>query len=256
MGVWDLYENRISARGSSKRETFLRRKQHALTAKLSESLSYHSVIVDGIACAAAIINSDNLDEKTIYSTTAGEIKGGSVVEWMDNHWLVTELDANTEIYTKAKMVQCNHLLKWIDDEGRICEHWCIVADGTKYLTGEYENRTFVVTRGDSRISVTVAKNEDTVKLGRENRFLIDDPESSEKLAYVLSKPLKIGWIYNTDGVYSFVLQEAVSTDYDNHELGIADYYKHFPKEAAAQTTPGGSISSDNSSDNNGKKVWL
>lgn len=256
MSIWDSYENRIAVRGNSKRETFLRREQHMLFSKLPESLSYHSAIVDGVACDVAIINSDNLDEKKIYSTTPGEIKGGSLVEWMDNHWLVTELDANSEVYTKAKMTQCNHLLKWIDDEGKICEHWCIVTDGTKYLTGEYEDRNFVVTRGDSRISVTIAKNADTVKLGRENRFLIDDPDSSDKLAYILSKPLKVGWVYNTEGVYSFVLQEVVSTDDDNHELGIADYYKHFPKESITQTPTKVAIASDNNTNDNGKKVWL
>lgn len=256
MSIWDSYENRIAVRGNSKRETFLRREQHMLSSKLSESLSYHSVIVDGVACDVAIINSDNLDEKKIYSTIPGEIRGGSLVEWMDNHWLVTELDANSEVYTMAKMTQCNHLLKWIDDEGKICEHWCIVADGTKYLTGEYEDRNFIVTRGDSRISVTVAKNEDTVKLGRKNRFLIDDTDSSEKLSYTLSKPLKVGWVYNTDGVYSFVLQEVATTDYDNHELGIADYYKYFPKELITQTPEKPSSPLNKNADGSGRKVWL
>lgn len=256
MSIWDSYENRIAASGNSKRETFLRREQHMLSSKLPDSLSYHSAIVDGVACEVAIINSDNLDEKKIFSTAPDVIKGGSLVEWMDNHWLVTELDVNTEVYTRAKMVQCNHLLRWIDNDGKLCEHWCIVADGTKYLTGEYEDRNFVVTRGDSRISVTIAKNEDTVKLGRENRFLIDDPDSAEKLAYVLSKPLKVGWVYNTEGVYSFVLQEVASTDDDNHELGIADYYKHFPKEPAIDVPETSVISPDNNISNNGKKVWL
>lgn len=61
------------------------------------------------------------------------------------------------------------------------------------------------------------------------RFLIDDPETPHKLAYTLSKPLKAGLTYNQDGTFKFVLQEVTATEDDNHELGIADYYKYFPK---------------------------
>lgn len=98
------------------------------------------------------------------------------------------------------------------------------------MTGEYEDRNFVVTRGDSRISVQLAKNRFTNGLNRENRFLIDDEDSPHKLAYLLTKPFKKGAIYNGDGTFKFVLQEVTATDYDNHELGIADYYRHFPKK--------------------------
>lgn len=118
------------------------------------------------------------------------------------------------------------------------------------LTGEYEDRNFIVTRGDSRIAVTIAKNEFTTKLGRRNRFIIDDPKSLQPLAYALTKPLKPGHTYNDMGVFKFVLQEVNTTDDDNFELGIADYYLHFPKPDSGETpdTPPDSRP--------GKKVWL
>ena len=34
-------------------------------------------------------------------------------------------------------------------------------------------------------------------------------------------------MYGGKGVYKFVLQEVNTTDDDNEELGIADYWKHF-----------------------------
>lgn len=258
MSIWDSYESRIAASGRSKRESVLRRELHMLSAKLSDSLSFHSVEIDNATQEVAITNSDNLNEKTIYSLPSDVVKGGGLVSWMNNHWLIVECDANTEIYTKAKMRQCNHLLKWIDADGKTHEQWCIIEDGTKYLTGEYEDREFVVTRGDSRIAMTIARNEDTVKFCRESRFLIDDPESQEKLSYLLTKPLKVGMVYNTDGVYSFVLQEVVSTDDDNHELGIADYYKYFPKDPYP-TQPDNEesiVDPENNIDEDGRQVWL
>lgn len=255
MGVWDTYESRISARGGTKRGAALRRETRMVGTKVKDNLSYQTVTIDDVAQEVAIINSDNLNEKTIIALPGEDIGHGSLVYWMDNYWLITERDANTTVYTRAKMMQCNHLLKWVSDDNTIHEQWCIIEDGTKYLTGEYEDRNFVVTRGDSRIAMTIARNEHTVKFDRECRFLIDDTESDHKLAYLLTKPLKLGATFNNKGVFKFVLQEVTATDDDNHELGIADYYKHFPKASAdggdESTTP-----DDNVSDDTGKKVWL
>lgn len=105
--------------------------------------------------------------------------------------------------------------------------------------------------------MTIAKNENTAKFGREHRFLIDDPDSGDKLAYLLTKPLKVGKTFNGSGIYSFVLQEVVSTDDDNMKLGIADYYKHFPRMTQSDSPIAQEyINKDTSSTNGGKKVWL
>lgn len=96
------------------------------------------------------------------------------------------------------------------------------------LTGEYVDRNYVITRGDMRLSLTISKNESTSKLNRDTRFLIDDTSSGEALAYSLSKPLRVGNVYEEEGVFKFVLQEVNSTEYDNKELMVADYYKYFP----------------------------
>ena len=248
MDTWGLYQERIGVKGTTKREALLKRETRMLKSKLPDGLSYHNVLINDVEQNVEIINTDNLDTKYIISLPGEDIDCGSTVEWMDNHWLVIEKDANTEIYSKAKMLQCNFLLKWVNDNNEIQEQWCIVEDGTKYLTGEYEDRNFIVTRGDSRISMIISKNSETLKFNRESRFLIDDPESGEQLAYSLTKPLKVGQIYNGKGVYAFVLQETATTENDNQELGIADYYKHFSKSPTDDDTV------DNTS--NGKKVWL
>ena len=72
------------------------------------------------------------------------------------------------------MKQCNYLLRWIAEDDTVVERWCVIEDGTKYLTGEYGDNDFIVVRGDSRISLTLAKDEYSIQLNRNNRFLIDD----------------------------------------------------------------------------------
>lgn len=249
MNGWGLYEARMSIKGETKRQEHLNRERRYQDRKIRDSLSFHTALVDDVEREVAIINTDNLNTKFIYSMPGEDIIAGSMVSWADNHWLVTERDANTEVYTRAKMIQCNFLLKWVDPDKVIHEQWCIIEDGTKYLTGEYEDHDIIVTRGDSRISMTIAKNEYTTRFDRKSRFLIDDPESTHMIAYGLTKPLKLGSVYNGDGVFKFVLQEINTTDLDNQELGIADYYAYFPKNASAENSSAGDDDSE-------RRIWL
>lgn len=130
MSIWDTYERRIDNHGSTMREVALKTEWHALNTKLKDSLSYHHLVINGEEKDMAVINSDNLNQKTLIAMPGDDIRLGSLVEWMDNRWLVTERDANNEVYTKTIMLQCNHLLKWVDADG-IHEQWCIIEDGTK-----------------------------------------------------------------------------------------------------------------------------
>lgn len=269
--IWRTYQDRITAHGGNIRNASLLREQRLLNTKLPNTLSYFTVDIfpqkhgyninseaaleHKIVQNVAIVNSDNLNEKTLFSLPSEDIELGSLVSWMNNYWLVVERDANTAVYTRCKLLQCNHLLRWVSADKEIMEQWCVIEDGTKYLTGEYEDKDFVVTRGDSRISMQIARNMYTVRFDRECRFLIDDEESPHKLAYLLTKPLKRGLTYNNDGTFKFVLQEVTATEYDNHELGVADYYRHFPRNSSKDDdvptdTPADDIPS------NRKKVWI
>lgn len=131
MSVWDIYQNRIKAHGCTKRNSTLIREQRNLLNKTKDSLSFHTVIVDGKPRNVSIINSDNLNEKTMLSLPCEDFECGGYVEWANNHWLITEKDANNEVYTRVKLLQCNFLLHWIDKDNVIHEQWCVIEDGTK-----------------------------------------------------------------------------------------------------------------------------
>lgn len=234
MSAFDTYNAYIQAKGGNKRNAAMQREERYILRHLVDSMSYHTAIVDGEERNVGIINSDNLNEKSIISMPGEDLRHGALVEWMDNRWLITDRDANTTLYCKCKMIQCNHLLKWINPDDEIIEQWAIVSDGTKYLTGEFEDKNFIATRGDTRLSCTISRTKESLRLNRQSRFIIDDPDSDEQLAYVLTKPLRMGWTYNNNGIFTFVLQEVPTTDYDNMELKIADYYKHFPDEYPAK----------------------
>lgn len=257
MNPWNTYENRIYTKGKTNRETSLLREQRFLRTKLPKNLSYKTAVIDGEERNLAIINSDIFTMKTLCSMPGEDLPHGGLVSWADNHWLITDKDPDNEVYTKCTMNQCNYLLRWIARDGSIVERWCIIEDGTKYLTGEYADHDFIVTRGDARIAMTIARDEYTLQFNRESRFLIDDYESSDVLAYRLSKPMKTGNVYNNKGVFKFVLQEVATEDDDNFDLHIADYYKYYPKKSQNSgsiiTTENDNIVAD---EKNGKKVWI
>lgn len=145
--IWGAYQNRIDAHGGSIRNASLVREVRMLNMKLPNSLSYHTVDIFPQAHGynidsdesmqymlrqnVAIINSDNLNEKTIIAVPGEDLELGALIHWMDNYWLIVERDANTEVYTKGKLLQCNHLLHWISPNKEIMEQWCVIEDGTK-----------------------------------------------------------------------------------------------------------------------------
>lgn len=147
MGVWDTYAARANVRGDTKRETHLRREIRNINRKVPESLSYDTVIIyppeygynitsdemmeHRIEQQVAMIDSDNLDEKTLLAMPGDDVTHGSLVFWMDNYWLVIERDPNTTVRTKCKLQQCNHLLQWMLPDGTVAQQWSYVEDGTK-----------------------------------------------------------------------------------------------------------------------------
>lgn len=131
MNPWATYCSRIASRGGTRREARMRREARTLSGKYPGSFAYHEMLIDGDIQKVAVINSDNLNLKTLCSLPGEDLRHGSTVSWMDNHWLIIGRDANNELYTKAAMQQCNYLLRWISKDGEIVERWCIVEDGTK-----------------------------------------------------------------------------------------------------------------------------
>ena len=230
----------------------LNREKDYLWRKSLSSLSYYEVQINGVQQGLSIINSDVLNQKKIYSLPDESILAGSLIEWNHCYWLVTEVDPNKEVYTRAVMAQCNHILRWITKDGVIVERWCIISDGTKYTVGETtSSNENSMSLGDTRISVALARDEHTVQLTREFRFLIDDIESDTVLAYRLTKPFKIGGVFSGHGVMNFILTEVNTEDSDNLDLRIADYYKYLPKSGVIKPPMQPPKNIDN-----GKKVWL
>ena len=232
MSVWSTYEARLNMSGGSagdpKRDSALDHAQSRISRKITASLSYNTVKINGVDRQISVKDiTGDYTTKKIFSMPGETLPHGELVEWEDSMWLLTEVDAHHALYTEGMMRRCNYYLRWIDESGNVIGRWCVVEDGTKYLIGEKTEDIMAI--GDARISVTIGKDRDTNKLNRGRRFLIDDMDSDEVLAYQITKPNKLFNVYNGRGVFRFILNEVNLTDDDNVELRIADYYSWKPR---------------------------
>lgn len=220
MEMWEAYQERLGVTGEE-RDMRLNYTQKSIAHRICNSLSYHQVMINGTEQAVSILNRQDLSEKIICALPGERLIHGGIVDFAQNKWLITELDANNKVYERGIMLRCNHVLRWIGKDGTLKEKWCVIEDGTKYLIGEKSED--IMSIGDARIALTIGKDEDTIELHRGMRFLIDDGDSQDVLAYQITKPNKLFNIYNNVGVFKFILNEVNITKNDNIELRIADY---------------------------------
>lgn len=227
MNIWDVYQARLEVNGTTKRERTLRQTQSYISNKITDSLSCHKVVINEVEQTVSILNKrEDVTSKKICALPGETLQHGAIVDFADSKWLITDLDANGEVYASGTMQRCNYLLRWLNKYGVIIEKWCIVEDGTKYLIGEKAKDMMSI--GDARIAITVGRDSDTVDLGRGKRFLVDDLDTKLPLAYQITKPNKLFNVYNNNGIFRFILNEVNMTDNDNVELRIADYYNWEP----------------------------
>lgn len=224
----ERYQTRMRAKGALPRESWLKNTQAWINTKLPASLSYYTAEIDGEERQCAIISSRHDTMKKIIAMPGETLTNGTYVKWMGEIWLITSVDPQSEVYQSGSMTQCNYLLKWVNDSGEVVSRWVIALDGTKYLTGEYDQNT--MTLGDSRLQLTMPRDDETVLVNRGARFLIDDPDANQPMAYELTKVNRSGAVYGGHGVFVHMLSEDNRQDgNDNYDLMIADYEKRIGK---------------------------
>lgn len=229
----DNYKEWVGSSEAPKREIIKARAQARLLRKHPASLSYKTVLINGVEQLVSIVDTTDLPKKKIFSMPGESLIHGGLVDWEESKWLITEINAHNELYNEGRLERCNHLLKWKDDYGYLQERWCIIEDGTKYLIGEKDgsiDHNTVMTIGDARLALTIAKDDATRKFRRGTRFIIDDVDADEALAYEITKSNRLFNLYDDVGVYRFILNEVVITDDDNMDIRVADYESRGYKE--------------------------
>lgn len=131
MGAWTDYEAVRQVNGFPQREMRVQHTRENIARRMMNSPSCREVLIDNVLQTVCITHTAELDVKKIYSLPGEHLEHGGLVDFANNKWLITELDADNIAYEKGLMQQCNHILRWISKDGVLKEKWCYVVDGTK-----------------------------------------------------------------------------------------------------------------------------
>jgi hypothetical protein len=151
------------------------------------------------------------EDRKIFFALDSDAKRGSFIKHKNRYWLVLTKVESNEGYLNAKITECEHILKWINEENTTQEQPAYIIEKSKTSVGITENKHMVV--GDTGFIVWVQNNSETQKINRDKRFIIND--LAFKTVYVdrISRQGVIGLI---------VSEDQINENYDNTNNGIAD----------------------------------
>ena len=101
----------------------------------------------------------------------GTCKAGMYIKYKDRYWLIVGLVDDNQIYEKAILHLCNHMLTWMSDDGKIHQRWCKIQSASQYNNGETSNMNFTI-RSD-QLMIFMPDDDESLMLDDGVRFVID-----------------------------------------------------------------------------------
>lgn len=219
---WELYEARLLHKGQTERERVVARERATLTRKGRDSVALKEVEVHGVTQSLFIHATDVSSEKT-FNTLPGEtVELGDVIFWNKMHWLVTNVDFDDEITRNGRIQQCNRQIRWQNPKtGQIIERWCLATK--PYTSNIHEG--MVVANSNREYKVQIGFDEETILVGLNRRFLLEQIDNEPKAYEVVSVDTITNRYEDAGG--GFLVWNLSQHEYnpatDNAELMIADY---------------------------------
>ena len=229
---WTLYDRRLTAHGNTPRERTRNYAIYNIDLLDNASVAYMTAEVflpneiTSFEQDFVFLKSDDTAMKYIIARHGESITCGSIVVWSKHKWIVTDVDVDDDLYAKGTITKSNYTLSFTLPDGTEVSKPAYIRDVTKYLVGE--TRKDIITIGSSRMSVTVAKDNDTALIKRGTRFLIDDVDASSAIAYEITKIDRVTGLIDSDGIYKFLVVETNVREGDDLAYMIPDNSGYTP----------------------------
>lgn len=249
---WDLYEQALTVQGDTRHDRVIAQTKRIINQRTPNSPGYKTVLIDGIEQNVVITASTELYHKKINALPDEHIYAGSIVEWNNHHYIITETDTEDDIYQRGEMYKCNVYLKWQNEKGEIIGRYGFTEDISQFAAGTVAGK--VMDSLQQVFKIAFPCDDETIKLRRDKRFLLDiDPANPS--AYILTNRNVVSGNYTVedvsgDGVSAppkfngkdkiiyVTLSATQLSEKDNLELMIADYFD--PKTLQLPTATSGS----------------
>lgn len=245
---WTLYNTSLTVKGDTRRDRAIFETKRSIKKRSVRSPAYKTVLIDGEEQDVVITSSTEKYHKKINALPDESIHMGSIVEWNNSHFLITDTDVEDEIYQSGDMYRCNVYLKWQNEKGEIVGRYGYSEDISQFASGEVESKVMI---GIEQVFVIKFPcDSETIKLRRDRRFLMDIV-TDEPNAYILTgrNVISGNWTAGdvsgkefdgTDKVLTLTFTQTQLSEKDNCELMIADYFD--PSTLGEQTVTQGSCS--------------
>ena len=224
-----LYRFLSGIDGTTQKEQIANRTRRRIKHNAMKNPSFKTVRFEKVERQLAIISQQNNDPhvKTVCAMPNEKIYEGQIFTWNKSHWLISELDVDSDIYMRGTAHWCNLLLKWQNENGDIIERWCY----TSVNTSDGKAIGSIINLTDGYYKVYLPLDNETRKLRINKRFLINI-DNSIPVAYELTSVDVITSIFDEKQKHGIVIinieKSERADDRDNYELMIADYFEPNP----------------------------
>lgn len=238
----DRYTARMNLHGTTQRERMKNRLINNLNNKVSASLSYKDVLLNGEETQLVINTGTKPYYKEFQSLPNQKVVMGDYVEWSNRTWLVYEADADDEFYIDGKMYECNYVLYWQNNKGEVIRKPCFVQNASSYNNGEEDGK--VITLASNQFMVWMPLDDDTIILRNGKRMFIDNYKDAPS-CYKLTRPDTVSMKFGEKGcTYYIFTQTETNTDSDKlvtledgTEVWLADYVEVDNTDPSTPTPP-------------------
>lgn len=187
--------------------------------------NFNVVIINNSLQDLLIINdSQDIYTKKIKSRPDERFNCGDIIAWDSIYWLVTEINADTNLYTQGKMQQCNYIIKFQNKKTGDILSYPVIYKKTSAFINESKDIQLTIKDGKSTILIPFCKdvyNHLNVndRLIIDNRVDIDTPN-----VFRIVNVDTTTKIYNGHGLIVLTLEDdEFNKDTDSIINWVADY---------------------------------
>jgi len=227
---FQLMKQRIQQSGYSLYDEQLKDAQDILAYGFQDDISYNPNIVIYNTCKSIPIKIYDKKYSASYGITAKflamhniKIELGELLHdtCKNEYWLCVESFNVSGIHNEGKLGKCHRFLKWQDKNGIIRETPAIITTASKYNNGE--NGTEVIYTGSDQLMIYIKLDENTVKLDRGIRFLIDENKINPTV-YEITRADTVLNTYMGKGFISIIVKESLYMPTEKEiELSVCNY---------------------------------
>ena len=138
------------------------------------------------------------------------------------YWICIESFDRDEILCAGKLVRCNYIMKWQDENKNIFEYPVFEINSTQYNSGEFGDKT--MTLGSSQHLITAIADKNTIALNHGHRFFWDR-NTIDPTVFKLTQNDTTAMNYDKGLIKITVTEDQYNPKTDSIENWLCDYFK-------------------------------